>query len=183
MRYKTMPILRLVILCICCVIAASSIAQTTFPVPKDSRERLFYLQRDPNSNTVIYDMNYLEDGSVDMDDPVHVYWIKYAKGGVQEDLLAIEKYYAYGARTELADETSRVFKMNLAAYKKISILLKPGPDKHYAAYVSVNGKTMMLTRVFLKIDGGSKMKPNVKYIEFTGKDTNTGLPLAERVKP
>lgn len=185
MNLRIYPIFRCLLpVCLYFLLPSAALAQhTALPVPKDSRERLFYLQRDPNSNTIIYDMNYLPDGSIDTDDPVEVYWIKYAKGGMLENLSLLEKKYAYGVKTELADAANGVYKLNLVAYKKIDILLQKAPDKNYHAFVSINGKTMILNKVFLRINGGSKMKPNIEYIEFTGKDHKTGLAMVERVKP
>ncbi len=179
LRYIILPILLCLLTCI-------TNGQTAFPTPAESKERLFYLQRDPNTNTIIYDINYLADGSINVADPVHVYWIKYMKGGLKEELLDIEKKFAYGAKTEMIDAAEKSFKLNLVAYKGIDILLKPAPAKSakkYNALVSVNGKTIALTKVYLKINGGSPMNPNIEYIEFTGKDHKTGKPLVEKIKP
>ncbi len=169
-----------------CLITFALIGQTVFPTPAESKERLFYLQRDPNTNTIVYDLNYLADGSINATDPVHVYWIKYMKGGQKEELLEIEKKFAYGARTEIVDGAEKTFKLNLVAYKNIDIMLKPAParsPKKYNALVSVNGKTIALNKVYLKINGGSPMNPNIEYIEFTGKDHKTGKPVVEKIKP
>lgn len=178
--------LRFVLLPILVLFTVISFGQTSFPTVAESKERLFYLQRNPNTNTIVYDINYLDDGNVNVADPVHVYWIKYMKGGQKEELLEIEKKFAYGAKTEVINAAEKTFKLNLVAYKNIDITLKPAyvsSSKKYNAFVSVNGKTIALTKIYLKINGGSPMNPNIEYIEFTGKDHKTGKPLVEKVKP
>ncbi len=154
-------------------------------MPKETKHRLFYLQRDPNSNTVVYDMNYTADGSLDMQKPVHAYWIKYAKGGVTEELLPIEEKLAYGVIAEMTDATEKTFKINIAAYKKIDIILKQDKKapKKYAAYVTANGKNIQLSKVFLKLENPNSFKPTILYIEFTGKDEKTGKMITEKVIP
>ena len=171
--------------CILFLICAPAIAQEQLPVPKETKHRLFYLQRDPNSNTVVYDMNYTADGSLDMQKPVHAYWIKYAKGGVTEELLPIEEKLAYGVIAEMTDATEKTFKINIAAYKKIDIILKQDKKapKKYAAYVTANGKNIQLSKVFLKLENPNSFKPTILYIEFTGKDEKTGKMITEKVIP
>lgn len=163
----------------------SCYAQEALPVPKDSKNRLFYLQRDPNSNTVIYDMNYLADGSADPAKPVHAYWIKYTKGGTTEELLPIEEKLAYGAITEWQSDASTSFKLNIAAYKKIDIIVKQDKKdgKKFNAYVTANGKNIRLSKVFLHVENPNSFKPTILYIEFTGKDEKTGKLVTEKVVP
>lgn len=177
---------RILWLCACVAVVNSSIAQENLPVPKESRDRLFYLQRDPNANTVVYDMRYLPDGSPDISKPVHPYWIKYVKGGVLEELLPMEEKLAYGVISELIDDKNKVFKINLVAYKKTDIILKQNTgkgDKKYNAYVNANGKTLVLSKVFLRLENANTFKPTLVYIEFTGRDEKTGKMVTERVKP
>lgn len=161
-------------------------AQENLPVPKDSKDRLFYLQRDPNSNTVVYDINYLPDGTPNAKKPIHAYWIKYMKGGIIEELLPIEEKLAYGVLSEMTDDKSKIFKINLAAYKKIDILLRPNKkkgDKKYVATVNANGKNIILTKIFLRLKNAASFKPDLVYIEFTGVDEKTGQQVVERVMP
>lgn len=166
-------------------LAGFASAQEKLPVPADSKERLFYLQRDPNPNTVIYDINYLPDGTIDEEKPVKIYWIKYAKGGTVEELLPIEEKLAYGATTVLVDKKAGTYKMNMVAYKKMDILLKPSKSstKKYHAEVTANGKTLHVQKVFLRLENPNSFKPKLIYIEFTGKDVKTGKTITERVIP
>src|SRR5258708_982652 len=48
----------------------------TFPIPPTNANSLFYLQRTPNPNTVICELN-MKDGALDKDEPVKVMWIRY----------------------------------------------------------------------------------------------------------
>ncbi len=163
----------------------SCFAQEGLPVPKDGKNRLFYLQRDPNSNTVIYDMNYLADGAVDITKPVHAYWIKYTKGGSTEELLPIEEKLAYGVIAQPMDDAGNAYKINIAAYKKIDITVKQDKKdgKKYNAYVTANGKNIRLSKIFLHLDNPASFKPTILYIEFTGKDEKTGKLVTEKVIP
>ncbi|MFN3665301.1 MAG: DUF4833 domain-containing protein [Sediminibacterium sp.] len=41
----------------------------------------------------------------------------------------------------------------------------------------------MLTRIFIKIDGGTFWSPNVVYMEMKGIDEQTGKEVMQRFKP
>jgi len=60
-----------------------------FPIPKED-DQLFYLQRDPNTNTVIYTLN-INDGEIDEHSPVKAHWIRYAEDGQRSDLSFIQR--------------------------------------------------------------------------------------------
>ena len=61
---------------------------------------LFYIERSQNSNAVIYEAN-VNDGKLDQETPVKVYWIMYEHNPVDEEgLTMIERKSAYGMSTK-----------------------------------------------------------------------------------
>ena len=52
-----------------------------YPIPTGNPNQLFFLQRDPNTNTIVYELNVKSNGELDMDNPVHAYWIRYQYKG------------------------------------------------------------------------------------------------------
>ncbi|GAB3582605.1 DUF4833 domain-containing protein [Hymenobacter daeguensis] len=153
---------------------------TTFPVPSGVTNQLFYLQRDPNSNTVIYQLNVDRAGKLDEDEPVNVFWIRYDEHGERKDLNFIQRKFAYGLTAEklAADK----YELKFAAYNKVRFyLLKSPVDKAFHVYTTIGGKQIQLERVFLRIEGGTFWVPNVKYIEFKGLASATLQPVVERI--
>ena len=72
----------------------SFVEKENLPVPDEERQ-LFYLQRDPNTNTVIYTLN-IKDGEIDENQPVNAHWIRYAEGGKRTNLSFVQRKFAYG---------------------------------------------------------------------------------------
>jgi hypothetical protein len=70
-----------------------------FPTPKGIANQLFYLQRDPNLNTLIYELN-IQDGVVDREEPVIGYWIRYGEGAKKQDMSYVQKKFAYGVQSK-----------------------------------------------------------------------------------
>jgi hypothetical protein len=152
----------------------------TFPVPSGIPNQLFYLQRDPNTNTVIYQLNVDRAGRLNEDEPVNVFWLRYDEHGERKDLNFIQRKFAYGLTAEklAADK----YELKFAAYNKVRFyLLKSPQDKAFHVYTTIGGKQLQLERVFLRIEGGTFWVPNVKYIEFKGLNAATREPLVERI--
>lgn len=156
----------------------------TFPVPRRDRNMLFYVQRTHNTNTIVYELNYNSDSTLNADEPIHPFWIRYANGGGTAELSYIQNHYAYGLSVEALDKEKSSYKVNFVSYKKRDIYLMRGKqNKRYKAYISINGKLAQLTKIFAKIDGGTFWVPHITYVEITGVDPGTGKVVSERVIP
>src|SRR5471030_1688469 len=70
-----------------------------FPTPPESINRLFFVQRSSNINTIIYELND-KGGKLDPENPIHVYWLRYAEKGQAEELNYIQRKFAYGLTTK-----------------------------------------------------------------------------------
>lgn len=156
------------------------VAVDELPVPNEPKQ-LFYLQRDPDDNTVIYQLNTI-DGVVDADNPVNSYWIRYAEGGVRRDLNFLQRTMAYGVSHKSLSNGD--FELRLAAYKSHPLRLSYcEKSETYKVYTTINGREAVLERIFVRIEGGSMLSPNISYFELSGRDTATQAQVSERIKP
>jgi phosphatidylglycerophosphate synthase len=146
----------------------------TFPVPKSYDGLLFYLQRTPNTNTVMYELNIdKETGKLDEDEPVHVYWIRYTEpGNPKKELNFIQRKYAYGLKFKRVSENH--WEMRFVSTSKRILHLQKAADGKYYVFATVNGVNTVLKRVYIKIDGGTFWSPNVLYIELKGTEAQSG---------
>lgn len=154
----------------------------SFPVPRGNPKQLFYLQRDPNTNTIVYELNLREDGSPDPDEPIHVFWIRYPEGGIHKELNYVQKKFAYGVKA--IPMAGKQYKLIFTAYKKKNMVLAyAAKEKKYQVYAMLNGQLSVLNRVFIRIgNGGSFWAPDVKYIEMRGTAMSTGKQMTERIQ-
>ncbi len=154
----------------------------TFPTPKNIANQLFYVQRDPNINTIICQLNLNESGLLDKKSPVNVFWMRYADKDGKQELNYIQRKFAYGVQTK--DIGNGQYELKFVSYKKLPLLLsKSAVDKKYHVYATINSKKIQLERIFLRIEGGSFWLPNVKYVELKGYEANNpGHAITERIK-
>ena len=156
----------------------------TFPVPSNQNNMVFYVQRNHNINTIVYEINYNDDHTINENEPIHEYWIRYADDGGIKELSYLQKHYAYGIESKLVDKEKKIFKLNFVSYKDRDIYLKQSPaDNKYHAYININGKLSLLNKVFIQIEGGSFWVPHVKYVEISGQDISSKKAIIERFNP
>jgi hypothetical protein len=155
--------------------------KVNYPTPPTSSDRLFYVQRTPNANTIIYDLNLNADGKLNTEDPVKVYWLKYAENGQMEQLNYIQRKFAYGLRVKALNNGA--YDIRFVSYKKFPLTLMKAGDGKYHIFASIAKKQAILNRIFVQIDGGTFWIPNVSYVEVKGSDPETGREIVERFKP
>ena len=152
-----------------------------FPVPSGNTNQLFYLQRNENTNTVIYELNEQND-VLNTESPIHIFWIMYTKGKQHEELSGMEKKYAYGIKIKSSGKEQ--YQFTLIAYPKASLQLSKGSDQRYHVYITPTKQQMILHKTFIKLKESSlKLKPVVEYIEFSGISVATGKEIIERITP
>ncbi len=152
-----------------------------FPTLPANISHLFYVQRDPNTNTIVYELNTGANGELNAEEPVHVYWIKYNEHGQHEELNFIQRKFAYGL-TQKALGNGK-YDIRFVSYKKFALTLMKSADGKYHIYATIAQKQAILNRIFVKIEGGSFWLPNVVYVELKGTDTATGQEIVDRFKP
>jgi hypothetical protein len=167
----------------CGIVPWMTYAQTQrFPIPAPSANRLFYIQRSSNANTVIYDANLLPNKSLNPKDPVYTYWIRYDEKGQKEELSTIQRTLAYGLYTNPIASDPNTFEGYFLAYRKRKFVVKLDAKGNPMALFPINNKLQILKRVYVSVDETHFM-PGVYYIELFGKDPVTGKDVYERFKP
>jgi hypothetical protein len=150
-----------------------------YPVPTGNTHQLFYLQRTPNTNTVVYELNY-RNGVLDLENPVHEFWLRYQEKGERKELSYIQRKFAYGIKARKLQNNR--YELSIVSYKKYKMYLEPGPDKKLFVYSNINQKKVILTSIFLRINGGTFWSPNVEFIDLAGIEPTSRAVVKERLK-
>ena len=151
---------------------------TEFPVPPYSKKSLFYIHRSPNPNTVIYEVNLTPKNTIDSQDPVKIYWIRYGEKGQQRDLNYLERTFAYGVKAETINQNN--YKLQFVASKEKSFIASLDENGQAYAIMSIGGKQSKLSKIFVQVaeDG---WWPKVAYVEFFGLDIETKKATYEKM--
>lgn len=129
---------------------------------------LFYIEKSPNSNCVIYEANLDTNGKLIDAEPIKVYWVFYAREQIyEEELNLIERNTAYGKTVTknetLGKEGHHTLKIvSLPAYE-IDVFQDETGMIH--AQVQENGETYELLNIWVDV-GSSWGIPTVNYIDI-----------------
>ncbi|GAB3936497.1 DUF4833 domain-containing protein [Mucilaginibacter myungsuensis] len=143
--------------------------------------KLFYVQRDPNTNTLIYELKTDKNGVLDKEEPMHVYWIRYADKGQKEELNYIQRKFAYGLN--IKPTRNDEYDVRFVCYKKLGLTLAKDDYGKYRIFGPIAKKQAILNRIFVRVEGGTLFVPNILYVELRGIDPETGKEITERFKP
>jgi hypothetical protein len=140
-----------------------------FKVP-DEPNQLFYVQRSPNSNTVVYAAKLDAHGNVDTRAPVE---------GSRQPLNFIERMMAYGV-TLGPRKAGQPVTFTIAALPQRVLTLSMDAQHHPQATLAVGGRTVKLVYVYLQVVEGGLM-PQVPSLDILGIDTSSGKAVHEHL--
>jgi len=143
----------------------------------ENRQHLFFIERSKNKNIVQYDVHTTQEGDLAGRAPVFVYWI--LENGERRELSKFQKNYAYGIDSQERLEHNR-YEIVLTALRERKITVKETNDG-YRAFVLINGREGILERIFVESKKGIIGLPKVVYVDLVGEDTQSAIPVTERI--
>jgi hypothetical protein len=153
-------------------------------IPKNKDILLFYIQLSENHNIIVYDVNYNPDKTINEQEPLHTYWIRYSENGQSKELTYFQRHLVYGLETKLIDKEKQAYIVKFVSYKKRKIYInKTETDFKHNAYMDIQGKISLLSKIFIQVEPGTFGLPTVKYVELHGKEIATNKAVMERIVP
>jgi len=151
--------------------------QKPHPTPEKSQNHLFYIQHSQNHNTFVYEAN-LTNKKFDETEPIKIHRIAYTKGGVKEELTKIQRKMAYGIEIQKQKENN--YEFSLVSYPEKKLYLEITTKGKPQVRTTINGKKMILHKMFLNMQKGASFTPKIEYIDFHGTDIESGKEIKER---
>jgi Domain of unknown function (DUF4833) len=149
-----------------------------FKRPEEPNQ-LFYVQRSPNSNTVIYAARLDAKGAIQSRDPVEAFWRKFNIDGSRQPLNFIERMMAYGVRADRIKAGAPIT-FTIAALPERKLTLNLDANKRPQALIQIGGRTAKLAYVYLHVVEGGLM-PDVPELDIFGTDLATGKAVHEHL--
>ncbi|MCF6243242.1 MAG: DUF4833 domain-containing protein [Bacteroidales bacterium] len=149
-----------------------------YPVPPETDKLLFYIQRNHNANTIVYDANFDKTGKLNKDKPIDVYWLRYEEQGQKMELRSIEKWYAYGV--DCKKTKPNTFDVKLVADKARKFTLVQTKSFKAVLITQINNKEAILNHMYIFAEE-TDFWPTVKYIELFGNEIQTGLRVYQKI--
>jgi hypothetical protein len=147
---------------------------------ENDKNYLFRIERSRDADVVIYEANLREDGSLNQENPVCVYWKKLTDNGKTEPLTKVQNSLSYGLK--FLEITSFETEFQLVAFEQ-SMTLKKNTDGDYKVYVSIDNQEMEVERIYIWFSNKSYWFPKVGRVELYTKAASTPEILAKVITP
>ncbi len=142
---------------------------------------LFEINRSKDANEILYEVNLDNRGNLDTENPVRIYWIKHTRGGKTEPLSFTQRKLAYGLQFESISEKHAAF--HFVSYKKRTLWINRKEGGKYCVNTISNNKRVIVKKIYIQIDGGSFLVPEISRVELHGEDPETGDDTLEIINP
>lgn len=150
-------------------------------IEKSKNAALFKIGRSKDTNEIYYEAKTIQDGSLDLKEPIKIYWIKYTKHGAIESLTKIQQHFAYGLK--FLAVTSEEASFQFVSYSKRTLKLRKTAENNYGVFIYVDEKEVELERVFIQIDGGTFWFPKITRVELHARKREAGELVVEVITP
>jgi len=149
-----------------------------FKVP-DEPNQLFYVQRSPNANTVIYAAKLDAQGNFDSRGPVEAFWRKFNIDGSKQPLNFMERMMAYGVKVN-ARKAGEPITFTIASLPQRKLTLGWDAQHHPQATMTMGSRVVKLAYVYLQVVEGGLM-PSVPELDIFGTDLANGKAVHEHL--
>lgn len=149
-----------------------------YPIPDKTSDLLFYIQRNQNKNTVVYNLNRNCDGCINQEYPMAVSWINYSDGGVRKNLNYFQDKLAYGYQSKLIN--SDTFEFHFVSYEKLRFFIAKQDGEDYKALLVIDNEMSILNNVYVYAEEFGVF-PQVKFIELYGNSLKNGNSVYQRI--
>ena len=150
-----------------------------YPVPCETENLLFYIQRNQNENTVIYELNRDNNGLIHLDLPMVASWIQYSWGGQKKELNYIQSKLAYGYNS--IEINRDLIQFNFVSYEKLLFFIsKNEKTDRYMVSCKINNELAQLKNIYVYAHEMGVF-PDVKFIELYGQNLENNIPVYEKI--
>jgi len=149
-----------------------------FKTPSEPNQ-LFYVQRSPNSNTVVYAAKLDAQGNFDTRAPVEGFWRKFNIDGSRQPLNFMERMMAYGVKLDTRKQGQPV-SFTIASLPQRRLTLSLDAQRHPQATMAIGSHTVKVVYVYLQVVEGG-LTPSVPSLDIFGIDTSSGKAIHEHL--
>ena len=142
---------------------------------------LFKIERSKDTNEVFYRTNFKQEGKLNKENPISIFWIKRANGNKQEPLTWIQKKYSYGLK--FTKKTATLAEFQFVCYKKMTFVLKKKPKGIFRVFTFFGKKEVEVNRIFVLMDGGTFWFPKIIKVDIHATIVGTNTKIIETIKP
>ncbi len=144
-----------------------------YPIVDDYDNLLFYIQRNQNLSTVVYEVNLQYADLLNISQPILMHWLQFDQFGMTEkkELNYIQKKMAYGYTFNII--SGDLLEFRFVSYDKMKFYLGKDSNGRFKVFSKMDGHMIEINSMFVYSEDYGVF-PQVKFVEFYGKNTDSG---------
>lgn len=143
-----------------------------YPTP-NVKDQLFYIQRNHNSNSIIYALNKDEKGIINSEFPIEVFWLRYGADSGKRQLNKIQRMLAFGYKSWKINTDT--YKFNIVSKQNQEFILSLDDNGQYQVVTMLENQMIKVSNIYVYAEEFGVF-PQVKYIEFYGQRISDNFP-------
>ena len=152
-----------------------------YPNPEMYPNRLFFIQRNQNTNAVVYEAHLQPGGLLNLNEPITIHWIEFdamSKTEKIQELNHIQKKLAYGYTFDVISPDLIQFKF--VSYDDLLLYLTVDKKGDYKVVTKIAGETANLHSIYIYAEDLGVF-PQVRFAELFGTSVKSGLDVYEKI--
>ena len=131
----------------------------SWQAPHDEGQ-VFYLQKSSNPNTVVYAMQFDDEGKLKRQKPMTAYWRRFAEHGQRMELRFLERILAFDIQYSVIDAA----------------------EPAYRAILPIGGQPALLDCIYIELRE-TDFIPKILHVDLVGRAVNGSEPVRQRLLP
>lgn len=145
------------------------------------KTKLFKIERSKDANQIFYDLHIDDDKTLNIDNPIDIYWVRKTEKNKVKPLTWIQQKFAYGLKYSFKNDSTAQF--NFVSYDKKNFFLKKDVDNTFKVFTQINNHLVVVKKIYIHITGGTFWVPKIPKIELHAFDKKLNKNIIEIIKP
>lgn len=135
---------------------------------------LLTINRSRDTDIINYELNIDENGNIDSENPIHIYWLRQTQQNQKEALTWIQNRYAYGIKlvenTNIVENPNSnvVLKFKFVSYNNAILEVRKHTNNSYKLYTVFNNQEMEVSNIYIQFNGGTFWVPIITEVKING---------------
>jgi hypothetical protein len=141
---------------------------------------LFKIERSRDADVIHYEANLLDDGTLNVENPIRIYWLKHTKNGKTAPLTKVQQGLAYGLK--ILEVTQEKVEFQFVSFDQ-HMTLRKNENGNYRVSTQIKGLVVEVERIYVRFSGGSYWFPKIGQVEIYAIIPDAGETLFKVIKP
>lgn len=150
---------------------------------------LLTINRSRDADIISYELNINDKGNIDLQNPIHIYWLRQTEQNQKEPLTWIQNKYAYGIKfiegnnTQVDTNTNSVLKFQFVSYNKATLEVRKQFDNTYKIFTVFDTQEIEVSNIYIQFNGGTFWVPIITEVKINGIKPYSGDLISAVINP